>query len=187
MNSLQVHRPALVALPENFVKAHTPGKCLMLFKGVDSARMCLQNQAPSLGMIKRQYGDDFIVAYLALWIDNLNDFVNAVRKMNPGQIEETAVILFQDYYYFNLADINLVFRKIKKGEYGQLFAELDGVKILGWFEQYARERAATAADLSIDQSAGFRQDLPRISNGSEQIKNRQAMGLHLLEQAKTKP
>lgn len=187
MSNIQIRQPALPAVSEHFVKAHTPSRCLHLFKGVDSALLCLQNQAPSLGLIKRQYGDDFIVAYLALWIDNLNDFVNAVRKMNPSQIEETAVILFQEYYYFNLADINLVFRKIKKGEYGQLFAELDGVKILGWFEQYARERAATAAGQSIDQAAGFRQDLPRISNGSEKIKNRQAMGLHLQQQAKTNP
>lgn len=185
MSNLPIQQPALPAMAENFVKGYTPARCLQLFKGVDSAQLCLQNQAPSLGVIKKQYGDDFIVAYLALWIDNLNDFVNAVRKMNPSQIEETAVILFQEYYYFNLSDINLVFRKIKKGEYGQLFAELDGVKILGWFEQYARERAATAAGLSMDQAGSFRSDLPRLNDGSEKTKNRQAMGLHLLEQAKT--
>jgi len=108
--------------------------------------------------------------------------------MSPEQIEETATIIVQEYPYLNLADINLVFRKIKKGEFGQLFAEIDGMKVLSWFEQYAQQRARTAAEISMRQADHFKQDLPRVSEtvAINKIKNRQAIGLHILEQAKRK-
>lgn len=118
MSEIQIYKSQLPALQEQFISQFTPGKCLMAFNKIDSPALCLNSGTPTLGAIKRQYSDDFIIAYIALWIDNLNDFVNAVRKMNPAQMEETAIILFQDYYYFTLADINLVFRKIKKANSG---------------------------------------------------------------------
>lgn len=184
MSNIQIIQHNLPAAPDQFALAYSPGKCLRLFGKIDSPVLCMESSAPSLARVKKQYSDDFIIAYIALWIDNLNDFVNAVRKMNPVQIEETAILILQEYYYFNIADINLVFRKIKKGEFGQLFAELDGVKILSWFEQYARERARNAADLSVGSAGVFNKELPRWNDGSETIKNKQAIGLHLLEKAK---
>lgn len=186
MNDIQIYQSNLPAQQDQFAVQFTPAKCLLAFNKVNSPALCMQSQAPTLGTIRKQYSDDFVIAYIALWIDNLNDFVNAARKMTPAQMEETAVILFQEYYYFNLADINLVFRKIKKGEFGKLFAELDGVKILSWFEEYSAERMRTAADASISISDQYREDLPRQSNNSEErTKNLQAIGFHIQEQAKT--
>lgn len=185
MSDIEIYKAQLPARSEHFAEKFTPAKCLMTFSKVNSAALCMQSEAPSLATIRKQYSDDFVIAYIALWIDNLNDFVNASRKMSPAQMEETAVILFQEYYYFNLADINLVFRRIKKGEFGQLFAELDGVKILSWFETYSRERMRTAADASISISDDYKDDLPRLSDNSENhIKNLQAIGLYIQEQAK---
>lgn len=185
MSNIEIYQSQLPAKQEHFAVQFTPQKCLVAFNKVNSPALCMQSQAPTLGNIRKQYSDDFVIAYIALWIDNLNDFVNASRKMSPAQMEETAVILFQEYYYFNLADINLVFRKIKKGEFGQLFAELDGVKILYWFEAYAHDRMRTAADASESASDQYRQDLPRISdNTEERNKNLQAIGFHIQEQAK---
>lgn len=187
MSDIQIYKAQLPAQPIQFTEQFNPMKCLMTFNKVNSPALCMQSQAPTLATIRKQYSDDFVIAYIALWIDNLNDFVNAARKMTPAQMEETAVILFQEYYYFNLADINLVFRKIKKGEFGKLFAELDGVKILSWFEEYSCERMRTAADASISLSDQYKEDLPRVSDtGENHVKNLQAIGYHIQEQAKNR-
>lgn len=186
MNELKIYKSQLPAQKDQFLQLFTPGKCLMAFNKIDSPALCMKSETPTLGAIKKQYSDDFIIAYIALWIDNLNDFVNAVRKMNPAQMEETAIIVFQEYHYFTLADINLVFRKIKRGEFGKLFAELDGVKILSWFEEYSCERMRTAAEINRSAADQFKEDLPRISDtGENQTKNQQAIGFYLQEQAKT--
>jgi hypothetical protein len=179
-------KPALPATMIGFMSEYAPGKCLRTYHRENTPALTISSSAPTLASIRREYSEDFQVAYVSVWIVNLNDFVNALRKMSPEQIEETATIIVQEYPYLNLADINLVFRKIKKGEFGQLFAEIDGMKVLSWFEDYAQERARTAADLSMSQAEKYKQDLPRVSDSAiiNKNKNQQAIGLYIQEQAK---
>lgn len=185
MNEIQLYQSKLPAKPDQFAVQFTPAKCLQAFNKVNTPALCMGSEAPTLASIRKEYSEDFITAYIALWIDNLNDFINAPRRMNPAQIEETAVILYQEYHYFNLADINLVFRRIKKGEFGNLYADIDGVKILGWFEKYAQERMRTAADQQLTHHTNFTDDYQRSSNPeAEKIKNIRAKGFHTIEQAK---
>jgi len=138
-------KSVLPATMIGFMSEYAPGKCLRAFHRENTPALAIGSSAPTLASIRREYSEDFQIAYVSVWIVNLNDFVNALRKMTPEQIEETATIIVQEYPYLNLADINLVFRKIKKGEFGQLFAEIDGIKVLSWFEHYAQERAMTGS------------------------------------------
>jgi len=174
-------------LPEKrelFLKEFNPSVCLRKFRQADTPALALQCEAPTLAQIRKEHSEDFLMAYIAVWIVNLNDFVNFTRKMSPEQIEETAIFIYQDFYYLNLADINLIFRKIKKGEFGQMFAEIDGVKILSWFAKYASERASAAADIQISHAANYKVMDERISNlSSDRIKNLQSIGFYLTEQA----
>lgn len=175
-------RGGLPATSKQFLNEFAPGKCLRLFSKTTTPAQALRSKAPTLASIRKNYSEDFLVAYIAVWIVNLNDFVNASRKMSPEQMEETAFMIYQEYYYMNLADINLVFRKIKKGEFGQLFAELDGVKILGWFEKYNQERMTTAADNEINGAARYTDNFKRTSdNTDDKNKNKQAIGLLIQE------
>ena len=174
-----------LATPDMFLKKFSPGKCLRVFSKIPTPALAMKSDAPTLASIRKNYSEDFMVAYIAVWIVNLNDFVNASRKMSPEQIEETAFMIYQEYYYLNLADINLVFRKIKKGEFGQLFAELDGMKILGWFEKYSQERISTAVDNQISGATNYTDDFERTSNReNEKTKNKQAIGLFIQEKFK---
>ena len=169
-----------LATKDQFLIKFSPGKCMRIFQKADTPALTIKSKAPTLASIKKNYTEDFLIAYIAVWIVNLNDFVNAARKMTPEQIEETATLIFQDYYYLNLADINLVFKKIKKGEFGQLFAELDGVKILSWFEKYASERMRTAADQELNAAGNHADNFERTSTREdEKNKNKQTVGFLL--------
>lgn len=182
MSNIEKAKPQGLATKDQFLQNYSPGKCLRLFGKTTTPALAMKSEAPTLASIRKNYSEDFLVAYIAVWIVNLNDFVNASRKMSPEQMEETAFMIYQEYYYMNLADINLVFRKIKKGEFGQLFAELDGVKILGWFEKYNQERMRTAADNEINGAARYADDYQRTSERTdEQTKNKQAIGLLIQE------
>ena len=69
--------------------------------------------------------------------------------MNPNQIKQTAIMILDEYYYLNLADINLVFTRAKKGQYGNLYESLDGMKIFNWFDQYDIERSQNAYEVKL--------------------------------------
>lgn len=95
---------------------------------------------PTLASIKKKFSDEFVLTYIELWIQDLNDFLNVKRKMTAGQRGQTAVFIYDEFYYFNLAEFNLVFSRIKKGDYGSLFESIDGSKIISCFREYDKER-----------------------------------------------
>jgi len=178
-----------LALPESqqeFLLANTVSKCLRKFRTVTTPALAIKSETPTLGTLKKTYSEDFMLAYIELWLTNLNDFINVSRKMKPEQMEELAFLIYQDYYYFNLADINLVFTKIKKGEFGQLFESVDGVKILSYFKKYEGERIQTAYEEGMKEHQELKTEDPakRIRK-SVQIKQamKKARGFELHRKA----
>jgi hypothetical protein len=143
-----------LALPntsKEFLLAHTVPLCLRKLRTVNTPALAIKSEMPTLGALKKAYSEDFMLAYIELWLVNLNDFINVSRKMKPEQMQELSFMIYQDFYYFNLADINLVFSKIKKGEFGQLFESVDGVKILSYFKKYEGERMSVAYDEGLQE------------------------------------
>lgn len=158
----------LPATNEQFIRENTVTACMKKYRHTKTAEVALKTQAPTLASLKRAYGDDFQSAYVEMWIENLNDFLNVNRKMSEAQVAETAMLLLQEYYYLHLADINLVFSKIKKGEFGNLFESIDGAKVLTYFRKYAEERMSIAENRSIDQGIAFKDDpYPRNSKSND--------------------
>lgn len=79
---------------------------------------------------------------MALWIDDLQSFLNISAKMNRFQIIETCSMILEDFYALNLADVRLVMTRAKKGQYGALYGRLDGQIVYQWFAKYFDERCA---------------------------------------------
>lgn len=125
-----------------------------------------------MGTVKKVYGDDFAQAYIETWIVNISEFVNIGKNMNENQIYETAQMILDSYPYFTLADINLIFKKAKKGDFGQIYDRLDGQIIFSWFTKYNSLRCSEAEEQSINQANSFKErdnrpddrDMMKISN-----------------------
>lgn len=112
---------------------------------------------PTIGTVKKVYGDDFAQAYIETWIVNISEFVNIGKNMNENQIYETAQMILDSYPYFTLADINLIFKKAKKGDFGQIYDRLDGQIIFSWFTKYNQLRCSEAEEQSINQANSFKE------------------------------
>lgn len=112
---------------------------------------------PTIGTVKKVYGDDFAQAYIETWIVNISEFVNIGKNMNENQIYETAQMILDSYPYFTLADINLIFKKAKKGDFGQIYDRLDGQIIFSWFTKYDQLRCSEAEEQSISQANYFKE------------------------------
>lgn len=110
-----------------------------------------------MGTVKKVYGDDFAQAYIETWIVNISEFVNIGKNMNENQIYETAQMILDSYPYFTLADINLIFKKAKKGDFGQIYDRLDGQIIFSWFTKYDQLRCSEAEEQSISQANYFKE------------------------------
>jgi hypothetical protein len=84
-------------------------------------------------------------------IHSLNRFINVKDqgKMDDGQIEETAEILVDKFYFFNLAECHLFMKGLKSGEYGKFFGKVDGTDIIEAAYVFREKRGKVASALEI--------------------------------------
>jgi len=128
-----------------------PEQAMIKLSDCNTPAKCIKSETDSLAIIRKEQGEKKLIDIVMSWIIDLNDFINVSRKMNAAQVNQTAIMIMNDFYYMNIADINLVFTRAKKGYFGELYQSLDGLKIYSWFDQYATERAQTAFDDNINE------------------------------------
>jgi hypothetical protein len=142
---------ALKMPPADFLKEFSPKQCLIKYIKTDTPALALKADSPTLALINKQYGHKYVIGLLSLFLINLSEFLGRKFEMSKLQIEETSELLYADYYYLNLADVNAVFRRIKTNTSG-LYEQINGAKILEKFSAYSQERAETARQFNDEKS-----------------------------------
>lgn len=151
-----------------FLEDYTITKIQNNCSNIDTIEKSLKSNLPTISLIKKEFGSDFIQAYIEGWIVNIREFVNVGKKMTDIQTQETASIIVREYYNLNISDINLIFRNAKLGLYGKIYDRLDGMIILDWFEQFFNKRCSIAAEQSIQESESYKwNETERISSNQK--------------------
>lgn len=109
-----------------------------------------RDKYPSLAVLRRDFGDTKIEAIIKLHLIDLCENVNLTRSLRDAQIENIAREIVSEYYNLTIADVHVIFRKAKTGEYGDFFGSLDMPKVMTWFREYFSDRCALAAQESIN-------------------------------------
>jgi ribosomal protein L24E len=93
-----------------------------------------------LFQINNKAGFQTMLSCVSFLLTDLNNFFN-VKGMNTNQILETADLICEKYTHSSLEDLIYCFKKIKKGEYGQLYNRLDGMIVLECLAKHEEEKA----------------------------------------------
>lgn len=80
-------------------------------------------------------GKDWVVAYITMWLIELNDNSNVKTKMSEPQMEFTAERIYESYS-LKITDLTLFFRNVKEGVYGSFYENLSQEKIMEWLRKY---------------------------------------------------
>lgn len=126
---------------EEFIAKYEPMRMVTEFRNVKSLPDAIQADPNGISFYSKHLGEDTILAVIELHLVSLNASVNVNNPLSKMQIKEIAIEIMAMYYYLNMVEIQYVFRRAKRGEYGQLYGSLSMVNILSWFSQYAEERA----------------------------------------------
>lgn len=97
---------------------------------------------PSLIAIKKELGPVVAAGLIVEELIRLQDFFVLTVKMNPAQIQETAEIILERFYFLRMDEIKLCFKNAKAGDYGELYNRLDGAVVMGWLNKYDDQRTA---------------------------------------------
>ena len=141
----------------------------MVWAKLTPAAACLNSGLSALSVLRKEHGEQKVMACLALWINDLQSFLNISAKMNAPQIMETCAMILDDFYFLNLADVRLVMSRAKKGEYGQLYGRIDGQIIYQWFSEYFEERSRLCSENAIHDAERAKSEV-RVATNEEREK-----------------
>lgn len=82
------------------------------------------------------------------WIMQLSMLLDL--PISKEQISELSWLIYDDNHYLNIAEMTLLFKRIKKGYYGQFFGRIDPTELLRWCREYRNERGRYIASLPDD-------------------------------------
>ena len=144
---------AALALPaQDFLKEYAPLAVPAKTTAIRSPVQAADSGLPTLGQIKKQYGEKLTVLYLTTWLDNLTAYLGKKYELSEVQTVETATLIFQRYATLNVADLKIVFESIKTGDCGvTLYGDINGLTILKIFDKYFDERSRQCYEKNLQR------------------------------------
>ncbi len=141
---------------KNFLTIYDPERVNRELVDVRSAEdaLSLSTSAglPSLARLRRDFGAQKVETIIKLYLVELSELVNLTRPLREKQIEAIAAEVVSTYYALTIADIHVIFRRARNGEFGELYESLDMPKVMRWFSDYFAERCEAAANNSIREA-----------------------------------
>lgn len=91
---------------------------------------CIFGDYPTLSMINDDYGTKASEMWLVVQLYDLSEFCGVKEKLSKEQLTELANLIAEDYSDMKISELMMFFRKIKKGEYGRFYGNVDPLVIM---------------------------------------------------------
>lgn len=121
------------------VRGVTHQYCVERYNKIRTVDEAYESGKVTLAELAELYSPNCPKLMIEAWINQLMIYLNS-GTMENYQVKELAGYIYDDNWFLNLAEITLLFTRIKKGYYGQFYGRIDPVEILRWTKEYRRER-----------------------------------------------
>lgn len=125
------------------LQLYSPANCFKSSSKLRTVADAIRLKSVTLGQLRQEFGRDWILGYIEIWLIDLNEFLGVKNGLDPAQIKFTSERIY-DTYSLKITDITLFFRQIKEGAYGPIYENLSPDKILSWLQKYYDLRCETA-------------------------------------------
>lgn len=123
---------------ETFIKDWNASALESRFLSINSAKKALSKTSTMLLHVSEAYGEPVSLLLIRTYIILLQTYIGVKdeARMEERSIKELAKLILEDYSQLNIAELDLVFKNIKKGIYGQIYGRIDPVFIQTSFRKY---------------------------------------------------
>lgn len=159
----------------------------MAFRDVTTPAQALavaRSGVASLSQLSRTMGGTKVEALMKLYLIELNEVLGLKSPLSEAQINAIAAEIPAKYPWLTMADVNLVFRRVKCGECGKLYDRLTMPQLMQIFSEYNDERCEEAARQSRAEAESYRDDRERVDKGRQAWHN--ALKASLMAAAKAR-
>ena len=96
--------------------------------------------APGLYKYLKSEGETKTRALMVIILSDLIEYFNVGKRMNDIQVAQTADLIIDNYFWFNIEDFKLCFNMAKAGKFGKVYDRIDGQVIMDWLATYEEMR-----------------------------------------------
>lgn len=132
-------------------------RVMSLLRPVRTVEAAVRQNMPTLGSIRKHYGEECAHEYIMSWIFYLDEFLGLKHGRDDFRLKETAWMILNDYYNLTIADVCLIIRKAMNSEYGRYYDRLSGATILSWFREYFEQRCNLFEMMTIQGDQAMKQ------------------------------
>lgn len=149
-----------------------------------------EKYVPSISRCIAEIGRTKVEALFKLRLIRLNVLSNAARPMTEAMIDELVPVIIKAITddcatTFTLADIRIVFDRADRGYYGKMYGGYNASDVLGWFQQYDREKCQAIDAFEVRRKeAELNAGAGNNNIITEVAKNREAQRWYIQEKAK---
>lgn len=140
--------------------------------GIDSVKksVACNDMVPSVNRLVRELGYKETAALIVMQLTRLETMLNVTRPMQPEALAETATMVVDSMLDagvgINVADIDIIFKRALKGEYGKFYGGISCADVLSWFSKYYMEKSEACVQWNIEKSSEYRYYSPRSSEAA---------------------
>lgn len=143
---------ALAITKQELLTNYSPKILAKEFKGITTVRQALSTQAQNLYALRNNVGEEKVCTLMKVYLIELNEVLGLKQPFSEAQIEAIAEEIVGMYSCLTMADVHLIFKRIKTGYYGNLYDRLPPPQMLGFFKEYFDERCEEAERQSVNEA-----------------------------------
>ena len=136
--------------------------------GIDTVKKSVCSNVVSVSRMVKELGYKETAALIVMQLTRLETMLNVSKQMQPEALAETATMVVDSCLdagvCINAADIDIIFKRALKGEYGKFYGGIGCADVLGWFRKYFEEKAEAFVQHNIERSSEYNYYSPRSSD-----------------------
>jgi hypothetical protein len=112
--------------------------CRKRYKFLDTQELALKSNLIKLSELIDVYSEDTPVDLLRAWLLNMSIYLGL--DVDGQVIKEIARELYEEIFMLNIAELTLLFSRIKRGYYGSFYGRFDGITIISAAREFRSAR-----------------------------------------------
>jgi hypothetical protein len=125
---------------------YSPVNMRRVFRDVHTPEDALACATDSIGTLCRVNGAEVMEANISIQLVELQASLGVKNKLDEARCDEIAAEIVATYKQLSMADLHVILRRARTGEYGEFYERISMPKVLTWFREYFNERIKVALE-----------------------------------------
>ena len=116
-----------------------------------SVEELLQSPCPSIALAKKELGEQAVKTEIMAHMVSFIDYIGVKNNFTLNHVETLVSDIMDKYYSIKVSEVAFILKEARQGAYGEMFNNVNPIKIMTWFDAYFDNRLQLAEAKSINQ------------------------------------